>query len=224
MISVIVPIKDEPPEIVLHLARFAASAGCELIVVEGAGDSPAGELLRSAGARLVVCRGSRGSRLARAVLEARGDVLFFLHADSRPPDDALELIRQTLDRGCSAGAFSLAYEDADFRMRWIASWANLRSRLFRLPFGDQGIFCRRQAYEAAGGFRDMPVCDDVDLVRRLRRSGRFVVRPEATRTSSRRYRERGAFRQVLRVWGVVGGYYIGVSPEKLGRWYYGSGS
>jgi hypothetical protein len=104
-------------------------------------------------------------------------------------------------------------------MRWIAWWGNLRSRLLRLPFGDQGIFCRRDAYEKAGGFRDWPVCDDVDLVRRLRRTGRFEVRREKTETSPRRYRSRGALRQVLTNWKVLAGYYLGVPPETLARWY-----
>jgi hypothetical protein len=104
---------------------------------------------------------------------------------------------------------------------WVSAWANVRSRFLRLPFGDQGIFCRREAYQSAGGFRDMAVCDDLDLVRRLRRTGRFVVRPELVTASARRYRDRGVLRQVLRVWVVLGGYFLGVSSERLGRVYYG---
>ncbi len=201
MISVIVPVKGESPS---PGAPFAA-----LVSV------PDAELLLAGGPER-----TRGARLAAAAAKARGEILFFLHDDSRPPENALELIRRTVAGGAAAGAFSLAYEGADRRMRWIAWWANLRSRWLKLPFGDQGIFCRRDAYEAAGGFRDMPVCEDLDFVRRLKRAGRFVVLPEATRTSPRRYYERGALRQVLRVWKVVGGYYAGVSPERLGRWYY----
>src|SRR5262249_22708152 len=177
------------------------------------------------GAELVPACGSgaRGQRLADAAKRGRGDVLFFVHADSRPPARALELIRDTLAAGAAAGAFSLAYDGGGPGMRWIAWWADLRARRLGLPFGDQGIFCRRDAYERAGGFRALPVCDDVDLVRRLKRVGRFVVRPEATVTSPRRYLERGRAAQVLRSWGVLAGYYAGVSPETLGRWYYGRG-
>jgi hypothetical protein len=203
MISVIVPIKDEPPGAAASFERFASMPGAELIVVDAR-------------------EGTRGACLARAACEARGSVFFFVHADSTPPENALDLIREEVTRGAAAGAFSLAYEDADPPMRWIAWWANLRSRLLRLPYGDQGIFCRRDAYEAAGGFRPLPICDDLDLVRRLRGAGRFVIRPEVTVTSARRYRARGPLRQVLRVWKVVGGYFLGVSPERLERWYYGS--
>lgn len=219
--SVIVPIRDEPPEAARAFARFASPPGSELLVADGGGGRTR-EAFRAAGARVLTSPGSRGARLAGAAASARGDVLFFLHADSRPPDDALALIRESLDGGADAGAFSLAYDGAELPMRWIAWWANRRSRL-GWPFGDQGIFCRRATYERAGGFRDLPICDDVDLVRRLRRAGRFVVRREKTVTSPRRYREVGALRQVLRTWRVLLGYYAGAPPEALTRWYEGRG-
>ena len=161
--------------------------------------------------------GTRGARLAAAAQEARGDGLFFVHADSRPPAGCLEIVRRTIANGAAAGAFSLEYEGGDPGMRWIAWWANRRSRLARLPYGDQGIFCRRDAYDRSGGFRDLPICDDLDFVLRLRRAGRFVVRPETTVTSPRRYLAAGAARQVLRNWAVVCGYLAGVRPETLSR-------
>jgi rSAM/selenodomain-associated transferase 2 len=216
---VIVPIRDESPDAAAIVAPFARDPRCELWIAD-AGLSPAtSDAFRAAGAHVVTAPGTRGARLARAAAEARGDVLFFLHADSRPPQDAIELIRRSIDAGADSGAFSLAYGDVRLRMRWIAWWGNLRSRLARLPFGDQGIFCRRDAYDRAGGFHDLPICDDLDLVVRLRRSGRFVVRPEKTVTSSRRYDATGAARQVLRNWRVMFGYFAGVSPATLARWY-----
>lgn len=201
LISIIVPIHGETGDVARRFAPFARDPDCELLVAAG--------------------EGTRGARLARAAAEARGDVLFFLHGDSRPPDDALALIQRAIDGGAHAGAFSLDYDAAGWQMAWIAWWANRRSRLARLPFGDQGIFCRRDAYELAGGFRDLPICDDLDFVLRVRRTGRFVVLPEKTRTSPRRYVEVGIVRQVLRTWAVMIGYFAGVSPDKLTRWYEG---
>ncbi|MGH9317905.1 MAG: TIGR04283 family arsenosugar biosynthesis glycosyltransferase, partial [Thermoanaerobaculia bacterium] len=215
------PIKNESPEVAEHFRRFAGSGESELIVADGGGGPATSQRFQEIGARLVHADLPRGARLARAAREARGEILFFLHADSVPPDNALDAIREALANGAAAGAFSLAYQGFDARLRWIAWWANLRSRLLGLPFGDQGLFCRRDAYDRAGGFSSLPVCDDVDLVRRLKRSGRLVIRPERTRTSPRRYRERGALRQVLRHWRVLAGYFAGVSPEKLERWYNG---
>ena len=221
MISVIIPVKSEGPEVVAAFSLFCRPPAVELVVADGGVGEPVREKLSAAGARVLCGDGSRGSRLARAAAEARGDVLFFLHADSQPPENALTIIRRALDEGADAGAFSLAYETSDPAMRWIAWWANRRSRLARLPFGDQGIFCRREAYVRSGGFRDLPLCDDLDLVLRLRKAGRFVIRPEKTTTSPRRYQESGALRQVLRNWKVMAGYFAGVSPETLSRWYEG---
>jgi hypothetical protein len=199
VISVVVPVKGEAPGVLEAFERLAAAPAAELIVASGPG--------------------TRGARLSEAVDRARGDVFFFVHADSQPPEQALELIRNTIDGGAAAGAFSLRYAPEDARMRWIAWWANRRARLLGIVFGDQGFFCRRDAYLAAGGFRDMAICEDLDLVRRLRRVGRFDVLPEATATSPRRYRERGALRQLLRGWTVLAGYYAGIEPARLAEWY-----
>jgi hypothetical protein len=200
MISVIVPFQGDPPDPSALFDAPCSSGEAEILLED-------------------CTAGTRGAGLARAASRARGAVLLFVHADSKLPAGALGIVRREVERGAAAGAFSLAYRDADFRMRWIAWWANRRSRLLRLPFGDQGIFCRRDAYDAAGGFRDLPVCDDLDLVLRLRRAGRFVILSEATTTSPRRYREHGAARQVLRVWRVMAGYLLGVRPGTLRRWY-----
>jgi len=219
VISVIVPVRNESPEIAAGFARFVRPGESELLIAESPEVSATGRAFEALGARVVSSGGSRGARLARAARDARGDILFFLHADSRPPHDSAALIRESLENGAAAGAFSLAYEDADTRMRWIAWWANLRSRVFKLPFGDQGIFCRRVVYERAGGFGDLPICDDLDLVCRLRRRGRFVILPQKTTTSARRYQEKGALRQVLRNWRVMFGFFTGVPAERLSRWY-----
>lgn len=221
MISVIVPIKNEQPGTAERFRRFVSPPEAELIVADGGGNEDTTRAFRSIGARIVAGSGPRGQRLARAAREAGGDILFFLHSDSEPPPGALDALRNSLDNGTAAGAFSLAYRDAGAGMRWIAWWANLRSRWLGLPFGDQGLFCRRDAYERAGGFRSFPICDDVDLARRLKRLGPLEIRPEKTLSSARRYRERGALRQVLRNWRVLAGYFLGAAPEKLERWYNG---
>lgn len=219
MLSIVVPVRGEEPAVAARFARLAADPGAEVLVADGGGDPATAEAFRAIGARVLTGSGTRGSRLARAAAEARGDALLFLHSDSLLPEGALDAVRRALAGGAAAGAFSLAYQDAGPALRWIAAWANLRSRWFKLPFGDQGIFCARDAYDRAGGFRDLAVCDDLDFVRRLRRAGRFVILPEKTTTSPRRYRERGALTQVLVNWKVQIGYFAGVSPEKLERWY-----
>lgn len=222
----IVPLRGELPAAVENVRHLLVPGEAEILVAD-AGESPeTARVLEAAGARIVEGSGTRGARLARAAQAAAGDILFFLHADSRPPQDALAKIRAAVAGGraaedAAAGAFSLAYAGAGPALRWIAAWANLRSRLFGLPFGDQGLFCRRDAYDRAGGFRDLAVCDDLDFVLRLSRAGRFVVLPEKTVTSPRRYVENGALNQGLRNLRVQIGYFAGVAPETLERWYLG---
>jgi rSAM/selenodomain-associated transferase 2 len=219
VISVIVPVCGEDPRVAGRFAGLAVEGQTELLVADAGAAPETSIAFERIGARVLSGGGSRGARLARAVRESRGEILFFLHADSHPPEGALEAIRRTLAGGAVAGAFSLAYEDADAGLRWVAWWANRRSRWLKLPFGDQGLFCRRDAYDRAGGFADLPICDDLDLVRRLKRVGRLAIRREQTLTSPRRYRTRGTLRQVLRTWRVLAGYFAGVDPERLERWY-----
>lgn len=216
MISLVVPVRDEPagwPENFLPVA-----ADFEIVVVDGSSRSASSGI---PGGRLLALPGtSRGARLHAGALAAGGDVLFFLHGDSRPPADARMRIEEALRRGADAGCFRLAYRDAGAALRWIAWWANVRTRRLRLPFGDQGIFCTREAYVAAGGFRDLPICDDLDFVRRLHRRRRFAVLDARCVASPRRYRGR-AVRQVLVDALVVAGYFAGVAPGTLERWYRG---
>jgi rSAM/selenodomain-associated transferase 2 len=221
VISVIVPIRGESAADVENVRHLLVSGESELLVASTLDSFEAASAWEAAGARLVPARGTRGARLARAAESASGDVLFFLHADSRPHRDALARICAAVDGGAAAGAFSLAYAGAGPALAFVAAWANLRSRLFRLPFGDQGLFCRRDVYALSGGFKDLPVCDDLDFVRRVRKVGRFVILPEKTVTSPRRFIENGVLRQGLRDWRVQLGYFAGVSPETLERWYLG---
>jgi hypothetical protein len=219
LISLIIPIRGEAPGAADRFRRFLIPGETEILIANRADCPETASAFEAIGARIVGGEGSRGLRLDRAARQTRGETLFFVHSDSCPPDNALFLIAGALAAGAAAGAFSLAYEDATPSLSWIAWWANLRSRRLGLPFGDQSLFCRRDAYEESGGFRDLPVCDDVDIVRRLKRVGRLVILPEKSVTSPRRYRENGSLRQVLRNWRVLAGYFAGVAPEKLERWY-----
>ncbi|MDQ6893779.1 MAG: TIGR04283 family arsenosugar biosynthesis glycosyltransferase [Acidobacteriota bacterium] len=210
------------PEAAERFRFIALDPDAEILVAAGGDCAATRDAFRKIGARVLSNSGSRGGRLHRAAAEARGEVLLFVHSDSRVPERGLDLVREALDGGAVAGAFSLGYENAGPALRWIAAWANLRSRWLKMPFGDQGIFCRRDVYERSGGFADLPICDDVDFVRRLKRVANLRILAEKTMTSARRYREQGSLRQVLRNWRVLAGYFAGVTPEKLQRWYNGS--
>ncbi len=217
VVSLILPVRGEAPSAADKFLSVARQF--EVIVADG-GCSPetVASFSRIAARRVAMPGRTRGARLAEGARIATGDVLLFLHADTRLPLRARDLIDEAVASGAEAGSFRLGYEDASPALRWIGAWANLRARVLHLPFGDQGIFCTRRAYEASGGFRDLPVCDDLDFVRRLARVARLRLLKECCRTSGRRY-SGGPWRRVLRNWCVIAGYYAGLSPARLASWY-----
>jgi glycosyltransferase involved in cell wall biosynthesis len=177
VISLILPIRGEEPSAADALR--ATARNFEVIVADGGCPPETVEAFSRIASQWIAMPGrTRGARLAQGARLAAGEILFFLHADSRPPVRAQELIERAVAGGAAAGSFRLAYEEATPALRWISAWANLRTRWLQLPFADQGIFCTRAAYEASGGFRDLPICDDLDFVRRLARVDRLHLLPE----------------------------------------------
>ena len=217
MISLLVPIRGEPAG---AAAAFAGLPGnFEIVAADGDAPGPAAAAFAAIGARVLPLEGRpRGARLAAAARETRSEILAFLHADSRLPAGAETMIEAAVRSGACWGAFRLEYDDRSAALRWVAWWANVRTRLFRLPFGDQGIFCTREAYGRAGGYPELPICDDLAFAMRLRRISGFRLLPAACVTSARAYRGR-SFRQVLTNWRVMAGYFLGVEPRTLEKWY-----
>ncbi len=221
MISLLIPIRGEPAIAACAFSRLGPEI--EILVADGDRAGAAAAAFEKIGARVLSFPGSnRGERLASAARESRGDILAFLHSDSRLPAGARETIEDAVRSGAAWGAFRLAYDDDSPSLRWIAWWANLRSRVFQLPFGDQGVFCTRAAYERTGGYPELPICDDLAFALRLRRVGGFRLLPGACVTSARAYRGR-SLRQVLTNWKVMTGYFLGARPETLERWYRAAG-
>jgi rSAM/selenodomain-associated transferase 2 len=218
VISVIIPTHGEPAGAAARLADLRAN-GFEVVVVDGGSTQETLRAFELAATRLLRRPGrSRGARQDEGARASNGEILLFLHADSALPPEPREILEDAVRRGATAGCFRLAYERPTLALRWIAYWANLRTRLFRLPFGDQGIFCTRAVYDQSGGFRDLPICDDLNFILRLRKDPRFRVLRAACVTSPRRYSGRPA-RQVLKTWLILLGYFAGVPPGQLDRWY-----
>ena len=150
---------------------------------------------------------------------AGGEVLWFLHADTLPPPDAVAQISAALtDPDVVGGNFEICF-DGDLVAARFLTWLYRYLALIGLRYGDSGYFVRRSHYEAVGGFRPYPIFEDLDLLRRLRKRGRFVRVPAVVTTSSRRFRGR-SFALVFARWAVLQVFYwVGVSPVRLGRWY-----
>jgi GT2 family glycosyltransferase len=151
---------------------------------------------------------------------SRGDILWFLHADSRPDAGALLAMERALaeDEGAAGGNFRLVFDGEGAAERQM-TWLYPKLRLLGLSYGDAGIFVRWRDYEAIGGVRPYGLFEDLDLVNRLKRAGRFVHLDCPLTTSSRRF----AGRNYVRVWAVWLTlqllFWAGVSPDRLARWY-----
>lgn len=222
-LSVVIPVYREPDldALLMHLRQTLPAAGYEIIVSDG---EPGHSTLQDLADPTVVrvrSRPGRGAGLADGAARARGEVLLFLHADTRLPVDAWEHIWSFLaDPALAAGAFDLAIDSPRRPYRLIEKAVFLRSRLLGLPYGDQALFVRREVYTALGGFAQIPLMEDVNFVRRLRRAGyRLGIVPVPVRTSPRRWEKEGLVYATIRNWFLVTLFFLGVSPDRLARWY-----
>jgi rSAM/selenodomain-associated transferase 2 len=220
-ISIIVPALDEAARIGATLAsmqRLRAS-GHEVIVVDGgSADSTVARASPLADRMLVAGRG-RARQMNAGAEQAVGEVLWFVHADTKLPADADARVVRALVEGHAWGRFDVRLSGTPRLLRVVERMMNWRSRLTGVCTGDQAIFVRRGAFRAVGGFPDIPLMEDIALSRRLKRLGRPACVPAAVRTSSRRWEARGVFRTVLLMWGLRLGYFLGVPASRLVRLY-----
>ena len=221
-LSVIVPTLDEAARIGARLRELAVRAVDEVIVVDGGSHDGTTEIARAQpGVQVVVAPRGRGRQLNAGARAARGDVLLFLHADTELPEDVRAWVERTLaDPSVVAGAFRVRTV-ADVGRNWLGPLlriADIRSHVTRLPYGDQALFVRREAFERVGGFPDEPLMEDVELVRRLRRIGRVVTVPAYVRASGRRFL-RHPIAGTLAMWTFPTLYRVGVPPRILARLY-----
>jgi rSAM/selenodomain-associated transferase 2 len=204
-------------------ATFAAlaTAGAELVVVDGGSADGTAAIARADGARVVTAPRGRGSQLAAGAVAAGGDWLLFLHADTRPEPGWVEAVRGFIaapDNANRAGYFRFALDDPAPEARRLERAVAWRCRVLALPYGDQGLLLSRALYEAIGGFRPLPLMEDVDLVRRLGRR-RLVALPAAALTSAERWRRDGWGRRSARNLLCLALWFLGVPPRLIRKLY-----
>ena len=188
-------------------------------MADGGSDDATEAVARSAGARVVRSAPGRGTQMNAGAAAATGDTLLFLHADTLPPEGFADYIDETLDlSGTAAGAFRLRIDERRWRYRLVEWGVYARCRFRCVPYGDQGLFIRRRVFEAAGGFPDWPLLEDVELLRRLRGAGAVRLAPAAATTSARGWRRRGVWRTTAVNQACLMAYRWGVDPHRIADW------
>ncbi len=223
LVSVIVPVLNEAliiNDLILHIRETAGKEPCEIIVADGGYGHSTLDAMEDGDVIKVMCPPGRGVQMNAGAEMASGEILLFLHADTRLPSGAISSIRLALGGRSVAGAFSLSIDSPKAALAVIAWFANLRSRMERIPYGDQAQFMTAELYRKLGGYADIPIMEDVELFRRIRELGLpIAVLHGKVVTSSRRWEKEGILRRTLTNWWLRIRYRFGATPESLNSHY-----
>lgn len=219
-LSVIIPALNEEANIERCIDSVKKLNPAEILVVDGGSSDRTKEIALSKGVMVIQSEKGRGTQMNRGASYAKGDILLFLHADSVFED---HITKELLDlKDYVAGFFRLRFDDRSLSVRLVEIFANLRSRLLHLPYGDQALFIKRETFQRIGGFRDYPFLEDLDLVLRLRRIGRLKGISKDVIASSRRLKKGYLLSPVfvsLRNVLIAMLFKLGISPDSLLRLY-----
>jgi rSAM/selenodomain-associated transferase 2 len=222
-LSIVIPALEEAANLARVLPDLVArEPGAEVLVVDGGSqDDSRAVVARTPSVRWLSAPRGRAHQMNAGARIAGGDVLLFLHADTLLPDGAGAAIQVALaDPGVVGGRFDVRLDSARPLLGLVGRLMNWRSRLSGIATGDQAIFVRRTVFEALGGYPDIPLMEDIELTRRLKRYGRLAALRPCVVTSARKWEREGVLRTIVLMWALRLLYALGVSPARLHRWYY----
>jgi len=219
-ISIIVPVLNEERAITATLESLTSLAMEEVIVVDGGSADHTREIVAESQAVLAFSPSPRSRQMNRGAEIASGEILLFLHADTRLPSSAVTDIRSAMqDSRFVGGRFDVKLDVASWRFQMIGRLINLRSRWTKVATGDQAIFVRRVVFEGLGGFPDLPLMEDIAFFQALKRQGKVACLRSRVVTSARRWEKEGVWLTVLKMWALRLLFLAGVSPTYLKRFY-----
>jgi len=220
-ISVIIITLNEERYVERLLKQLSNERDIELIVSDGGSIDRTARVAKRYTEKVIVGERGRGVQLNVGAALATGDILWFLHADSIPPNNFKHHIVNSLrSPSVAGGAFKLEIDSNLSSLKTISMVAGLRSTLTRIPFGDQGVFVKKEIYDRLNGFKDIPLMEDIEFGRRLKKEGRVVLIPSGIKTCSRKWEQDGILKTTLRNWAYITLFLMGYSPHKLYRRYY----
>ncbi len=219
-ISIIIPVLNEAASIAAVVQQALTGENIEIIVSDGGSQDQTVMVVESLGISVVHSTPGRSQQMNLGAKQATGEILLFLHADTYLPDQFDHTIRQSLiPPQIIAGAFNLNIATDLPGIRWVEKMVNWRSRIFQLPYGDQAIFLKTSTFWQMGGFPELPIMEDFELIRQLRKRGKIAIASVAVLTSGRRWQQLGVLKTTLLNQLIIIGYFLGISPHRLARYY-----
>lgn len=227
-ISIIIPVLNEATTIEATLTLLQDTPDIEIIVVDGGSRDQTIKIVNflskrlapSLSIKIISTTAGRAHQMNAGAAVARGDILLFLHGDTYlPPKFNLLLLQALQDAVTIAGAFELQINAQLPGLRLVEKMVNMRSRFFSLPYGDQAIFMKKSVFEEIDGFPNLPIMEDFELMLALRKLGKVVIIAAPVITSGRRWQKLGVVKTTLLNQLIIAGYFMGISPNLLVRWY-----
>ncbi len=219
-LSIIIPVLNEARNLPETLKAARTFSNAEIIVVDGGSEDDTPEVATSLGAKVIHTAPGRAHQMNQGAKMATGEILLFLHGDTRLPSNYEQLVRQTLMQPeVVAGAFDLKIDGEGWGLRIVEWGVGLRSRLLQLPYGDQALFLKASMFHEIGGFPQLPIMEDFVLVQRLQQLGKIAIAPAFVVTSSRRWQSLGPCKTTLINQLVILAYFLGISPHAIAQWY-----
>ncbi len=219
-ISIIIPVLNEVNTIAQTISTAQTGKEIEIIVVDGGSNDGTVEVVKSLDIKLISSLPGRSIQMNFGAEVATGNILLFLHGDTFLPLKFDELLKEILAKpNIIAGAFELGIRGRKRSLRIVEKMVNWRSRFWQIPYGDQGIFLSAKVFAEVGGFPEIPIMEDFELIRKLRKRGAIGIVLKPVLTSGRRWQKLGIFKTTLINQVIIIAYLLGVSPKRLAQWY-----
>jgi uncharacterized protein len=225
-ISIVIPALNEAATIAQILANIHPLPNVEVILVNGGSSDDTIKISQQLGIQVISSPKGRAHQMNVGAKAATGEILLFLHADTILPLGFEQMVRSTLQPSLEeyktppvAGAFTLQIDDSMPSLRWIERLVAWRSKWRQMPYGDQAIFLTAETFRSIGGFVEIPIMEDFELIKRLQRLGRIEILAAPVITSARRWLQQGVWQTTLINQAIIIGYAIGISPTRLATWY-----